>query len=57
MTFREALVAQMKINQHMKQNFSFSFEKWGIQVERIELQSITPKRSSGTTLGCWRTGC
>ncbi len=49
MTFREALVSQSKINSHMKQNFSFSFEKWGIHVERIELQSITPKRTSGTS--------
>ncbi len=49
MNFREALVSQNYINTHMRQSFSFSFEKWGLRVERIELQAITPKRSSDTT--------
>lgn len=45
MTFSEALASQSSINAHMKQHFSAVFFKWGIRVERIELQELSPAAS------------
>lgn len=42
MTFSEALVSKDYINNHMKRNFGSTFEGWGLTVERIELQDMTP---------------
>lgn len=45
MTFSEALDSQELINRHMKTHFTSTFSKWGINVERIELQDLKPKSS------------
>lgn len=50
MTFSEALASQHQINQHMKKNFSLTFAKWGIVVERIELLDMKPKASTADVM-------
>lgn len=46
MTFAEALQSQSTINSLMRQGVRDTYEKWGLQVERIELQDLRPKASS-----------
>jgi len=48
MTFTEALASQATINDHMKQAFGERFSQWGVQVERMELLDMMPKK--GTTI-------
>ena len=48
MSFSEALASQTKINSHMKEAFGERFAQWGVQVERMELLDMTPKK--GTTI-------
>lgn len=49
MTFTEALASQQKINDHMKQAFGERFREWGIEVERMELLDMTPKKGTSIT--------
>jgi regulator of protease activity HflC (stomatin/prohibitin superfamily) len=50
MAFSEALVSQELINGHMKRNFKSVFEAWGLRVERIELQEISPLGRTSTAM-------
>lgn len=46
LTFAEALASQDTINEQMRAGVSQTYEKWGLHVERIELQDLRPKASS-----------
>jgi regulator of protease activity HflC (stomatin/prohibitin superfamily) len=46
MTFQEALTSQESINTHMKRNFGATFDSWGLEVHRIELQDMRPKQET-----------
>lgn len=48
MTFAEAMQSQTAINDLMRQGVRETYEKWGLCVERIELQDLRPKASSDT---------
>jgi len=48
LTFAEALASQETINESMRAGVSQTYEKWGLHVERIELQDLRPKATSNT---------
>lgn len=48
LTFAEALASQETINENMRAGVSQTYEKWGLHVERIELQDLRPKATSNT---------
>lgn len=48
LTFAEALASQETINGLMRTGVSQTYEKWGLHVERIELQDLRPKATSNT---------
>lgn len=50
LTFVEALASQETINTQLKTLFRADFEKWGLQVERIELQDLRPKGNTATAM-------
>lgn len=50
MTFQEALTSQESINTHMKRNFGATFDSWGLEVHRIELQDMRPKEKTLRTM-------
>lgn len=49
LTFAEALASQETINDLMRSGVSQTYEKWGLHVERIELQDLRPKATSNTS--------
>jgi len=48
LTFAEAMQSQATINALMRTGVRDTYEKWGLQVERIELQDLRPKATSDT---------
>jgi regulator of protease activity HflC (stomatin/prohibitin superfamily) len=49
MTFHEALECQGFINEYLVREFGMLFEKWGVQVFRMELVSLVPARADRAT--------
>jgi len=50
MTFSEALTSQSSINEHLVKEFSKLFSAWGLQVQRMELLDLSPKRATSEAM-------
>ncbi len=54
MSFHEALECQEFINDHLVREFSSMFEKWGVEVNRMEMLGLNPGRTEYQTINAMK---